>query len=164
MSSSSNIQIPYTRISTLPIHPIFQFKNCPLLKIGLLSDCTLVKVLAYIDTGAQPCLFDNSYAKELGIKDYKDVNKEHIIPISGVGGKQPENIAYFHDLKLVIFKDQNNLRLKNALEIVETKIGFLEKPISFAGLLGVYGFLDRFIFTANIPDGYFELAYKFKTK
>lgn len=163
MSSFSSIKIPYTRRSDPSAPAFLQFKNCPILKVGLLANSILVKVLAYIDTGAQICLFDNGYAKLLGIKDYKNVkNKEHIIPLSGIGGKQPENLAYFHDLKLVVFKDQTNLKLKNALEIIETKIGFLERSISFAGILGVYGFLDRFSFTANIPEGYFELKYIFK--
>lgn len=162
MSLSSSIKLPYTKRVDPSASIFLQTKNCPLIKIGLLSNSSLVKVLAYIDTGAQVSLFENSYAKELGIRDYKDVKKECILPLSGIGGKQPENIAFFHDLKLVIFKDQNNLKLKNAMEIIETKIGFLEKPISFAGILGVYGFLDRFSFTANIPEGYFELKYIFK--
>lgn len=118
----------------------------------------MVKALAYIDTGAQVCLFDSAYAKQLGIKDYKATKTtEDIIQLSGIGGKKPENIAYFHDLKLVIFKEHNNLKLKNALKIVDTKIGFLENPIEFASILGVYGFLDHFSFKANIPEGYFEI-------
>lgn len=77
--------------------------------------------------------------------------------LSGIGGRKPENIAYFHDLKLIIFKDQTHLKLNNALQIIETKIGFLEKPIEFAGILGVYGFLDQFSFKTNIPESYFEI-------
>lgn len=102
-------------------------------------------------------MFDNSYAKQLGIADYKNVSRENIIPLAGIGGNTPANTAYFHDLKLVIFNDQTHLKLDNALKIIETKIGFLEKPISFAGILGAYGFLDHFSFKFNIPEGYFEL-------
>jgi len=151
-------RFPYTRTVT-PFDTSFRkFKNAPLLKVGILSNSKLmVKLLAYIDTGAQFCLFDNGYAKQLGIKDYKDVSPENVMPLSGIGGKAPENNAYFHDLKLVVFKDQTHLKLKNALQIIKTKIGFLEKPIFFAGILGVYGFLDRFSFKTNIPEGYFEI-------
>lgn len=151
-------RFPYTKIVN-PFVPKFRgIKNAPLLKIGIFSGSTLmVKSLAYIDTGAQFCLFDNSYAKQLGIKDYKDVIPENIMPLSGIGGMAPENNAYFHDLKLVVFNDQTHLKLSNALKIIETKIGFLEKSISFAGILGVYGFLDHFSFKFNIPEGYFEL-------
>lgn len=153
------LRFPYTKIS-IPFSKTFlKFKNFPLLKVGILSSSgSMVKPEAYIDTGAGACLFNNDYAKQLGIKDYKDTRSlEDIIPLSGIGGMKPENTAYFHNLKLVIFKDQTHLRLKNALEIIETKIGFLENPIAFAGILGVYGFLDRFSFKANIPEGYFEL-------
>ncbi len=149
----------YTKIA-LPFSQTFlKFKNAPLLKVGIVADASLmVKPLAYIDTGAQICLFDNGYARQLGIKNYKDTkSSENIIPLSGIGGRKPENKAYFHDLKLVIFKDQTHLNLINALHIIETKIGFLENPIEFAGILGVYGFLDHFSFRTNIPDGYFEI-------
>ena len=110
--------------------------------------------MIYIDTGAQWCLFDNGFAKRLGIKDYKDT--KDLVSLLGIGGKEQENKAYFHDLTLVVFKDFKNLKLSNSWRI-ETKIGFLEKPISFAGILGVYGFLDQFSFKVNVPEGYFEI-------
>lgn len=119
-----------------------------------MKDTNLVRTEAYIDTGSQWCLFNNDFAHPLGIKDYKDT-KEQIL-LSGVGGKQPENVAYFHKLKLAIFKDGKNLTLKNTWKI-DTFIGFLDKPIGFSGILGVYGFLDQFKFTTHIPEGYFEL-------
>ncbi len=150
---------PYIRTS-LPFSKTFlKFKNSPILKVGLLSTFQqIVKVEAYIDTGAQLCLFDSSYAKYLGIKDFKHVKSpEDKVLLSGVGGKAPANIAYCHDLKLVIFKDPKHLELKNVLQIIETKIGFLERSIAVAGILGVYGFLDRFSFKTNIPKGYFEI-------
>jgi len=152
-------KFPYTKIS-IPFSKTFlKFKNAPLLKVGILAAPSLmVKPLAYIDTGAQICLFDNGYARQLGIKDYKDTKSpEDVLQLSGIGGRKPENKAYFHDLKLVIFKDQTHLNLNNALQIIETKIGFLENPIEFAGILGVYGFLDQFSFKTNIPDGHFEI-------
>ena len=109
------------------------------------------------------CLFDNSYSKYLGIREYKNTkSSEGIVRLFGVGGKEQANIAYCHDLKLVIFKDQKNLKLKNILKIIETKIGFLEKPIPVAGILGVYGFLDHFSFKTNIPEGYFEIESLFE--
>lgn len=152
-------RFPYIRTSAPFSKNFLKFKNSPILKVGLLSPSgQLVKIEAYIDTGAQLCLFDNSYAKYLGIKDYKAINsQENLVSLSGVGGKQPGNIAYCHDLKLVVFKDPKHLELKNALQIIETKIGFLEKPIAVAGILGVYGFLDQFSFKCNIPEGYFEI-------
>lgn len=127
----------------------------PLIKIGLLRNSNLTKIEAYIDTGSQWCLFNNDLAKRLGVKDYKDTKEK--IPLSGIGGNQPENIAYFHKLKLVVFKDNRNLSLKNSWQI-ETEIGFLDRSIGFAGILGVYGFLDQFSFKTNIPEGYFEIG------
>ena len=146
--------------TSIPFSKTFlKFKNSPILKIGILSESgQMVKVETYIDTGAQVCMIDNSYAKYLGIKDYKQTKSpEDTLDLSGIGGKKPENIAYFHDLKLVVFKDQKHLELKNALQIIDTKIGFLERPIAVAGILGVYGFLDHLSFKANVPEGYFEI-------
>jgi hypothetical protein len=77
--------------------------------------------------------------------------------LSGIGGKKPENKAYFHDLTLVVFRDERSLTLQNALKTIETKVGFLENPIEFAGILGVYEFLDHFRFEVNIPEHYFAL-------
>jgi hypothetical protein len=152
-------KFPYTRRIDAFSKSFIKIKNCPLLTVGLLSYTgIMLKVLSYIDTGAQVCLFDNAYAKPLGIQDYKNTKSaEDILFLTGIGGRQPENKAYFHDLKLVIFKDQTHFKLKDALRIIETKIGFLENPISFAGILGVYGFLDHFSFKANIPEAYFEI-------
>lgn len=144
----------YTRISS-PLAPeIAKFKFHPLIKVGLLNNSILLRTEAYIDTGSQWCLFNNDFAKQLGIKDYKDTREK--IPLSGVGGKQPENIAYFHKLKLAVFKNNKDIGLKNAWQI-ETIIGFLDRPIGFSGILGVYGFLDQFSFKTNIPEGYFEI-------
>ena len=156
-------QFPYTRIS-IPFSKTFlKIKNCPFLKVGIRTNSgQMTKVECYIDTGAQFCMVDNSYAKILGIKDFKQIkNPEDILPISGIGGRQQENTAYFHDLQLVVFKDSIHLEYKNALQVIDTKIGFLERPIAVAGILGVYGFLDHFTFMVNIPDGYFEIEYKF---
>jgi hypothetical protein len=60
-------------------------------------------------------------------------------------------------LTLVVFKDHKKLELENSIKI-ETKIGFMEKDCGFGGILGVYGFLDRFIFTGDISNCYFELT------
>ena len=150
---------PYTRFS-LPLSRSFlQFKNAPLLKVGLQSESgAMVKCVAYIDTGAQVCLFNSDYARVLGIKDYKQVaSDKDVLLLSGIGGKKPENRAYFHDLKLVVFGDEKHLTLDDALRVIETKIGFLETPIEFAGILGVYGFLDHFRFEANVPEHCFSL-------
>ena len=113
----------------------------------------MVKVFSYIDTGSQWCLFHNQYADQLGIKDYK--NTKDFFSLSGIGGADA-NMAYFHDLTLLIFKDHKVLKAKNAVEI-PTKIGFVDKHFGFGGILGVYGFLDRFCFIGNIPEHYFEL-------
>jgi hypothetical protein len=149
---------PYTKVYNpyLPqIDPdLVRISFHPLIKVTLFKNNNLIKTEAYIDTGSQWCLFNNEFASYLGIKDYK--NTKDKIPLSGVGGKQPKNIAYFYDLTLIIFKDTKNLKLKNVWKL-ETKIGFLEKPIGFSAILGVYGFLDHFTFKCNIPEGYFEI-------
>ncbi len=151
----------YTRVSN-PLAPtLAKFKYHPLLKIGLMKGSALVRTDAYIDTGSQWCLFNNDFAKQLGIKDVKDT--KDIIQLSGVGGKKPENIGYFHNLRLIVFKDDRNLHLKNSWQ-VDTLIGFLEKPIGFSGILGVAGFLDQFSLYTNIPQGYFEIEPLFDVK
>lgn len=149
------IQFPYQKISNPLRGDILKFKFYPIKKIALSNNSSFVKTEGYIDTGAQWCLFNNPFAKQLGIQNYK--NTDIIIPLSGVGGKQPENMAYFHKLDLYVFKDGKNLDRKNAWKI-ETMIGFLDKEIGFSGILGVYGFLDQFIFKTNIPEEYFELT------
>lgn len=153
------VKFTYTRISKPFDKTFLKFKNCPLLTVGIASQAgQMVKVNCYIDTGAQFCMLDKSYAPYLGISDYKNIKTtEDLMPICGVGGVHEQNRAYFHDLRLIIPKDQKHFEAKNAFQIIETKIGFLENPIAVAGILGVYGFLDHFSFTANIPHGYFGL-------
>lgn len=66
-------RFPYTRAVNPLDKSFLRFKNHPLLKVGIVSNSKLMaKSLAYIDTGAQYCLFDNAYAKQLGIEDYKN--------------------------------------------------------------------------------------------
>jgi len=155
MTTLISHKFPYFRISRNSDNPLLQFKNEPLLPVGLANEANqMVKVLAYIDTGAQWCLFNNEYAAQLGIKDYKAT--ENHFSLSGIGGSNA-NTAYFHDLTLLVFKDNKNRKRKNAYSI-ETKVGFVEKKFGVAGVLGVYGFLDRFSFTGNIPEHYFEIS------
>jgi hypothetical protein len=128
-------KFPYTRTS-YPFSATFnKFKNSPIVTVALSSSSNQVKIDAYIDTGAQICLFNNDYTKPLGIKDYKKVK-----------------------LDLIIFDSSQHTKVKNIYARAKIPVGFLEKRIGVAGLLGVYGFLDRFIFTANVPEHYFELT------
>ena len=73
----------------------------------------------------------------------------------GVGGPNA-NTAYFHDITLLVYTEPNNLNQATAIR-VDTKVGFCSKDFGFGGILGVCGFLDHFIFTANIPQCYFML-------
>lgn len=107
----------------------------------------------FIDTGAQWCLFNNDIAPRLGIQNFKDT--KDTVKIWGIGGKLT-NIGYFYDVRLIIYKDSKKLTLDNAWQ-VDTRVGFLENPIGFGGILGVYGFLDQFIFKSVIPKSYFEI-------
>ena len=151
-------KFPYFRISRQTDNPLLQFKNQPLLTIGLSNQSGhVVKIVSYIDTGSQWCLFRNAYAPFLGIKDYK--NTAHSFPLGGIGGPNA-NMAYFHDLTLLVFKDHKHPKTKDAITI-QTKIGFVEKDFGIGGILGVYGFLDRFCFVGNIPEHYFELKQMF---
>lgn len=149
-------RFPYTRIAVpFATIDVVKFRYHPLIKIGIVLPSASIKTECYIDTGAQWCLLNNSFAKQLGIKDYKKT--EVNIQLSGVGGKKPENVAYFHKVTLSIFKDGKDFSFKNAWKI-DTSVGFLDNEIGFSGILGVYGFLDQFEFTTNIPEGYFELT------
>ena len=146
----------YSRhIIDLTASPHLRFKNSPLLDVGLQRKDKLVKVVSYIDTGSQWCLFNKQYALQLGIRDYQS---GEVHPMFGIAGEDTRVNAYFHDLTLIVYTDQNNLKINNAIKI-ETKIGFLDKEFGFGGILGVYGFLDRFSFYTNIPENYFELKY-----
>ena len=152
------IRRPYSRTATGLNLPVCRYKNQPLLTVGLRgSNKQLVKVLSYIDTGAQCCFFDKQYAKFLGIANYKATKV--VMPIQGIGGTAPQNIAYFHEVVLLVYKNQDKPD-EGAYEI-KTMIGFLEKEICVAGVLGVCGFLDHFAFVANVPKGYFELNPQF---
>jgi len=149
---------PYYRISRPTDNPLLQFKNQPLLTIGLSNQANnVVKIVSYIDTGSQWCLFRNAYAPFLGIKDYKKT--DHSFSLAGIGGNNA-NTAYFHDLTLLVYTDHKNPKTKDAIAI-QTKIGFVEKDFGIGGILGVYGFLDRFCFVGNIPEHYFELKQMF---
>src|SRR5271154_630610 len=149
---------PYFRISRQTDNPLLQFKNQPLLSIGLSNKPGhVVKIVSYIDTGSQWCLFHNAYAPFLGIKDYKKA--DYSFPLGGIGGPNA-NVAHFHDLTLLVYKDHKNPTIKDAITI-QTKIGFVEKDFGIGGILGVYGFLDRFCFIGNIPEHYFELKQMF---
>lgn len=150
-------RFPYCRsIRPDTTDPLLRFKNEPLLDVALHNSKTnkLVKIISYIDTGAQWCLFDKQYAYQLGIKNYDAGTK---YPMGGVGGPNA-NIAYFHDLTLIVYLDPKKLELDKAIKI-NTKVGFLEKDFGFGGILGVYGFLDRFTFSTKISQGYFELEH-----
>ncbi len=147
---------PYTRVSRSPsVSPLLQFKNQPLLTIGLVGKSGQVaKISAYIDTGSQWCLFSKQYAPHLGINDFRNTTDD--FPLTGIAGPGKANHVFFHDLTLLVFKDTKKLKRDNAIEI-PTKIGFVEQEFGFGGILGVYGFLDRFKFIGNIPESYFEL-------
>jgi len=98
-------------------------KFYPILKIGLFYNAKSILVESYIDTGSQWCLFNNNISKHLGIVDYRATKEE--IDISGAGGKHQDNIAYFHDVLLKVYKNKK-INSKNYWEI-KTKIGFLKK-------------------------------------
>ena len=138
------IKFPYQKISNPLWGDILKFRYHPIKKIALSSSSSFIKTEGYIDTGSQWCLFNNPFAKQLGIKDYTSTDVK--IPLSGVGGKQPENVAYFHKLDLYVFKDNRHLERKNAWKI-ETMIGFLDKEIGFSGILGTF---YRFFITVLI--------------
>jgi hypothetical protein len=126
----------------------------PLLKVGLFRDSKSILVESYIDTGSQWCVFNHAIARHLGIRNFRDA--KYKVTLHGVGGKKPENKAYFHNATVRIYKNKR-INLKKYWE-VDTKIGFLEKEIDCAGILGVYGFLDHFAFQANLSEGYFEIT------
>jgi hypothetical protein len=52
---------------------------------------------------------------------------------------------------------QNRLKENNAILVRNIEVAFLEKDFDIGGILGVYGFLDRFSFKANISEQYFEI-------
>ena len=150
-------KFPYYRISVIQLPLFYKFKNLALLKIGLRKNCRITKPQAFIDTGAQYCLFNNDYAKYLGIEDFRKVENDHKIFLTGVGGRQDENRAYFHQVDLLVYLDQNHLKEDKAVILKDIEVGFLERNIDMGAILGVYGFLDRFSFKTNIKEGYFEI-------
>lgn len=158
-NKQNKLRLPYTRVTrTRVLLPNVRFAYYPLIWIGIFRPpSSIVKVEAYIDSGSEYCLFNPDYCKQLGIK-----MKEGIpMLIQGVGGKEPQNTAYFHDAELLVFQSFKRMKLKDAFWRIPAKVGFLEKPIKFAGILGVYGFLDHFSINLNVPKGEIELEYCF---
>jgi len=152
----------YTKTSLQPYRkpfPEFTFTYNALLKVGLGLGIRFIKTTGMVDTGSQYCFLSPEWCPLLGLKDFKDT--KYIQHIMGIGGKKTTNKAYFHDIKLVVFKDWRKPSLKDAW-IIEAKVGILENPIAYPLILGNYGFLDHFSFTANIPSAYFELEHMFE--
>lgn len=103
-------------------------------------------------------MFNNDYAKYLGIDDFRNVSQDHKIYLTGIGGQKNENIAYFHNVDLYIYLDQKHLDNKKVIPVKNIEVAFLEKNFDIGGILGVYGFLDRVTFLTNIKDSYFEIS------
>jgi hypothetical protein len=154
---STPYKFSYYRISNIFIPLFYRFKNLALLKIGLSKNNRITKSEAFIDTGSQYCLFNNVYARYLGIEDFKKVEKDHIVSLMGIGGGRDVNHTYFHKVDLIVYIEQRHLKRENAVIVANTEVGFLEKDIDVGAVLGVYGFLDRFSFKTNIRDGYFVI-------
>ena len=155
----NSIRYPYTKISIEPHRRAFS-KNSyfvfPRVRISLDIGKNKFQTFGIIDTGSQYCLFDPKIAQILGITDFR--NTEEISPLAGVGGKEIQNKAYFHDVNLTIYKDFTHYDKKNAWEY-KTKVGFLETPAIYQSILGIYGFFDHFRFNSNLWNGFFELEY-----
>lgn len=124
---STPLKFPYYRISNIYIPLFYKFKNLALLKIGLKKDDRITKPQAFIDTGSQYCLFNNTYAKYLGIDDFKKVEKDHVVPLQGIGGKSASNFAYFHKVDLIVYTDQKHLSSEKTIIAHDIDIGFLKK-------------------------------------
>jgi len=144
----------YVAHSKAKAFPQAKFIYYPFVQVGIVYNKKSIKTPALIDTGAQYCFFDNSYAKVLKI-DYKDT--PHQCYLTGIGGELRENKAYFHDIKLIIYKPGSIFGLSQKAWEFKTKIGFLEKPALYPAILGEYGFFDYFKFTCCLPESYFEL-------
>lgn len=153
--------LPYKFNYSITVYPrlpfFYKIKNLALLRIGLSKNRRTTIPEAFVDTGSQYCLFYSGYAKYLGIADFKKVERDHIIPIMGIAGKYYVNNAYFHTVDLIFYKSRKPLKIDNAIVMRDIEVGFLEKEFDIGGILGVYGFLDRFIFKTNIKEQHFEL-------
>lgn len=154
---SNPSRFPYYRISNIYIPLSYKIKNLALIKVGLRIGDRITKPLSFIDTGAQYCMFNKGYAEYLGIDDFKAVSKDRIVNLTGIGGQKNENTAYFHKVDLFVYLTQNKLSTENAILVKNIEVAFLEKDFDIGGILGVYGFLDRFSFKTNISEGYFEI-------
>ncbi len=141
---SSPIKFPYSRTSIFNLQLFYKFKNLALIKVGLCKDNRTTKPESFIDTGAQYCMFNNGYAKYFGIDNFREVPKDRMIYLTGIGGQRNENVAYFPKVDLHIYLDQRHLIPKNAIIVSDIEVAFLEKDFDIGGILGVYGFLDRF--------------------
>lgn len=130
-------------------------KYYPVIFVAIRAEKLSGSVVVELDTGSQYCLFNNEYAEEIGILDYKHTKDKQTL--KGIGGKYIQNTAYFHEVELLIYKDWQNMVTKNSLTI-KTKVGFLENPIDIAGVLGVHGFFDQFEVTFNIPKEQIKIA------
>lgn len=94
-------KFPYTRFSNPSIALFYKFKNIALIKAGLCKDYRITKPQTFIDTGAQFCMFNNAYAKYLGIDDFRDVSRDHKINITGIGGQKKRKCCLFPQCRFV---------------------------------------------------------------
>jgi hypothetical protein len=118
----------------------------PTVNLTLSTDGGEIKIRALVDTGAPSCIFGRAVADALGINVGPGCTPRRKIRI--LGDTHDAVIAHVM-LDLPPFQGLS----------WEAQAGFLVEDLnlSFAGVLGQEGFLDRWVASFNYYDGYFVI-------
>ncbi len=133
------MQLPYRSFPIAPSNKLVP-NQTELLRPVIQIDFQTVKgsfgYAVLIDSGADYCLFHGSIGEQLGL----DVKKGKVLGFYGTSGRN--QVAYFHEITFAI-QGQS----------ITTLVGFSYGIESLSvGLLGQYGFFDKFKISFDIQN------------
>ncbi len=123
--------------------PVISVANRPMIKIKLFNRLRSIETLALIDSGADTCLINTSWAEALLYDDYK---KGEIIGTVGISGN-PQNV-YYHDLEYEVSDVPGHK--------FTIPFGFVS-GMNASILLGRLGFFDKYIINFDFKNNMFEV-------
>jgi len=128
--------------------PVFGFDTTqkqilrPILEVELCWKLTSITIAALVDSGADECLFNIGYAKQLGIDLTNTKRKSY----SGISG--PPVVGYSTELEL---------RIKSIEQRITIPVAFVESN-NVDALLGQTGFFDAFRIKFEKDHKIFEIS------
>lgn len=141
--------MPFDYYPFIGVHPKAPSRPRLLIRVIGPKNENKTNAFAFIDTGANWCFFPRSLAKQLKIK----WRKGEKINVHDAAGKRRR--GYKHYLSIEFFGIQlDSIPPENILFTDEPILQLNEIPIVFVShlkepILGVAGFLDRYVYTMN---------------